>query len=369
MSVKLGFVGDINFGGVFYKKCEKNETIFNDEIIKIFSQQDLLICNFEGPATYAKNLENRMARVVSPPNSVSYLAKYGFNIFNLANNHMFDCSLEGFLDTKKLIENAGCSYFGSGENLDEASSLLYKTVNGIRFAFIGVSHNEGLIATKDLAGVFCKDNNFPLIKKRVEEARKNADWIILNYHGGEEFTTIPMPSRRRLFKKFLKLDIDLLIAHHSHTFQGYEKVGNKFVFYSLGNFVFDLDAHKSIEYIDNSAVLSMEFEKDSLTYTFYPTVIDRVDGMIKEGDANFIEHIDKISDFRKYYTSWFKDANRSYNQPLQISKRKSTKKNRKRTIDKVHRIFSILKNPNRRELIISSYLYQFYIKLTGRKVI
>lgn len=369
MSVKLGFVGDINFGGTFYKKCEKNETIFSEQIIKIFSQQDLLICNFEGPATLAKNLENRIARVVNPPQSVSYLSKYGFNIFNLANNHMFDCGTKGFLDTKKQIENIQCSYFGSGENLEEASKVLYKTVDGIKFAFIGISHDEGLIATKDSAGIFCKDNNFSLIKEKVQEARINADWVILNYHGGEEFTTIPMPSRRRLLKKYLKLDVDIIVAHHSHTFQGYEKIGNKVIFYSLGNFVFDLDIHKYIEYVDNSAILLIEFQKNSFTYTFYPTIIDREEGMIKEGDLKFIQHIDRISDFKTYYTSWFKDANRNYNQPLQLSRRKSTQKNRKRMIYKIKKVFSILKNPNRREIVISSHLYRLYIKLTQTKVV
>jgi len=312
--IKFLFTGDISITGTFKKNLLAGKEIFTDDLKKQIHSHHFVVCNFEGPATYAKNILRQDIEVVSPPKSVEYLVQSGFNIFNLANNHIFDCDIKGFLETREAIIKNSANYFGAGENIQEASRVLYIEKDGIKIALIGVCHHEGPVAGNDAHGIFCETEE-NIIKYKVNEARQNADWVILNYHGGEEYTTIPMPRRRKLFHKYLSWDIDILVAHHPHVFQGCEVINGKPVFYSLGNFVFDIEAHKSMELTYKSALLSLKFLKENYSYEFTPVEIDVRLGQTKIGENIFLEHIQKLSSFTHYKELWFQDAYRAFFQP------------------------------------------------------
>jgi poly-gamma-glutamate synthesis protein (capsule biosynthesis protein) len=251
MSISLNFVGDISLTGNYSKP---NQNTFDQSIIDIFKSGDYNICNLEGPITDKKSL-NQFADANSPKGSGSFLTQY-FDIFNLANNHLFDSGVDGYQDTLEEIDSKEC--FGAGKNIEDASKILYIEKKHIKIAMLAVSHKEGMLASKNSPGIFCEDN-LKLLKLKIKEAKQNSDWVILNFHGGEEYNLIPIPTRRRKFKKFLKCGVDVIIAHHSHVFQGYEKVDDKLIFYSLGNFIFDIPVHDKKEFSYESAILNLNF--------------------------------------------------------------------------------------------------------------
>ena len=309
-SVEILFTGDTSFTGVYRERVLLGEEIFSKKILSIFDAQDFVVCNFEGPATSKPNCIGKNTKVISPPSSVEYLCARNHNIFNLANNHMFDCGAEGFRDTRIRIKARKALYFGAGENIEEASSFLVIKKNNVSIALIGISHHEGLIADKTNPGVFC-DQDFEILRKQIKKAREQANWVILNYHGGTEYTTIPMPRKRSLFHKLLQLDIDLIIGHHPHVFQGIEEVGGKTIFYSLGNFVFDLDVHRSKEFTCQSAIVKFRFNKNSYSYDLIPTIMSIREGKVDIGSTDFINHVNEISNFENYRKLWLKDAYRT----------------------------------------------------------
>ena len=64
----------------------------------------------------------------------------------------------------------------------------------------------------------------------VDETKElMSDWVVLNYHGGAEFTYLPIPHKRDLLHEYLKYGIDIIIGNHSHVVQGYEKIKNKLI--------------------------------------------------------------------------------------------------------------------------------------------
>ena len=65
------------------------------------------------------------------------------------------------------------------------------------------------------------------------------------YHGGDEFFHVPMPYIRKQLKGYLDWGCDIVVAHHPHVVQGYEMLGKKAIFYSLGNFIFDTDYQRA----------------------------------------------------------------------------------------------------------------------------
>jgi hypothetical protein len=311
---KISFTGDLSLTGIFYDKVFNGMQIFDPKILSVLSECDCNVCNLEGPATDKKNTSKTSINVVSPANSIQYLRKKNFNVFGLANNHVFDCGVEGFMDTRNAIHRNSCLYFGAGENIEEASNILYLRKGDTTISMIGVCHKDyykGLIADEDSPGVFCIEY-FDIVLKQIQEAKQNSDLLILNYHGGEEYTTLPMPNRRRLLKKLINEGADIVVAHHPHVFQGIENLGKRTIFYSLGNFVFDIESHRNHELTQESAIVIFEFAKSGYNYKLLPVTTDLERGIVKLSNRDFLSHIHQISDFSEYQTNWVKDAHRVF---------------------------------------------------------
>jgi poly-gamma-glutamate synthesis protein (capsule biosynthesis protein) len=314
MSSKLRilFTGDVSLTGVYYGRVATGKEILDDSIRQQFAAHDFTVVNLEGPATAAKQVRRSDQDVVSPPNSVDYLADRGINIFNLANNHILDCSLEGFTDTVDAIDARGCHRFGAGFDVAQARQPLFLSRGGVTVALLGVCNFRSTAAGLATPyGSFC-DTSFNEVQRVVDEARNNADFVILNYHGGEEYTAVPMPSRRERLRRYAELGIDAIVGHHPHTLQGHERHANCDIFYSLGNFVFDVDVLRTRPLTEKSALLSLQFGDGGIAFEFIPVECDWIQGRVIPGDPRFADHIAAISNFSNYRQIWRRDAYRTY---------------------------------------------------------
>ena len=75
---------------------------------------------------------------MSEPEILDDLASYGFNIYNLANNHSLDFGEEGLLATMRHLKERNMPFSGVGEDLAAAAAPVYITENGVTAAFIGL---------------------------------------------------------------------------------------------------------------------------------------------------------------------------------------------------------------------------------------
>lgn len=67
------------------------------------------------------------------------LKKFGFNMTSFNNNHAFDFSYEGFMQTLEYVQKSGLVQSGVGRNLDEASAPKYLDTPSGRVALIAVN--------------------------------------------------------------------------------------------------------------------------------------------------------------------------------------------------------------------------------------
>jgi len=216
--MKLCFLGDISLTGAFGENILEEKDLFSPEVTNLLEEQDYVIANLEGPELESME-PSPTSRIFHPPGSIAYLKDKNFNVWNLANNHIFDHGLSGFEYTKNKIANHKAHYFGAGSNLKKGSNVLYLTLDNTTVALIGIAHKEGMIASENSGGVFCKKNSI-LLMEQIQEAKSKADFVVLNYHGGEEYTLYPMPQRRKFLKKLTSTEVDMIICHHPHVVQG-----------------------------------------------------------------------------------------------------------------------------------------------------
>jgi len=295
--IKIAITGDLNISGSFENKIRKNVEIFSKDVLDILHSADYCICNLEGPVTdKSKPKDSFKTNLKSPLNTISYLSERNIKIFNLANNHCLDFGEKGLADTINEIKRNNCQYFGASNTTDALQ-------NNILFGdFIKIQIQ---CFTEKI-----RNNNTQIAYKKHLKPNK-ANWNIIIHHGGEEYSLYPSPTKRNLLNKIRKkYNPDIIISHHSHTLQGVEQIKNTSVFYSLGNFIFDIDPHYLYKYTNESAILLLTFTETQWQYEILPIQINRENGVIESGNKNITERFKEISDFSGYKSKWRKEAYR-----------------------------------------------------------
>ena len=106
----------------------------------------------------------------------------GYQVLDLAHNHILDSQIEGVVSTAEAIEKAGMTPIGvyTKEPRDK-SPLVIKEVNGIKVALLAYSYGfngiEQSISQEDY-NRYLSDLNEEKMKAEIERAEKEADITI-----------------------------------------------------------------------------------------------------------------------------------------------------------------------------------------------
>ncbi len=241
--VSLVAVGDISYSRGVEQVVKKQKDV-NYPFLKIkdyLSKADIVFGNLETPITPGRQIRNGEMIFRSDPSTAQVLKENGFSIVSLANNHTPNFGQKGLSDTFYYLKKAGIKYVGAGRNSDGAYRPVYLEKKGIKFAFLAYNDPDvvppSYEANKNHAGTA-----FMKIKKMIKavnKAREKADFVIVSMHSGVEYTPEPDDSQIEFAHAAIDAGADLVIGHHPHVVQTIEKYNGKYIFYSLGNFIFD----------------------------------------------------------------------------------------------------------------------------------
>jgi hypothetical protein len=172
----------------------------------------------------------------------SVLVDTNFKAVSVANNHSFDYCYKGFLQTLTNLEQAGVVSVGGGLTEYEAYSPKYVMVkdDSLKIVMLGFSaFGKGYMEALDGTGGIAITNDVNKICSSVATAKLNSDLVIVSLHFGEEYKTLPGIVERDLAEAVVDCGADLIVGHHPHVVQPLEKYNDKYIAYSLGNFIFD----------------------------------------------------------------------------------------------------------------------------------
>lgn len=279
------FTGDIGFDRYMEGKWE-DETLLSNEILEFFHEADHVLANVEGaliPQDEAEDVHNKgIVFHTMDPKATVLLDKIHADIWDFANNHTLDAGAAGISNSIKVAQEHGAQAFGAGANVKEAAKAAYINEAG-GIGFIGVGYMPTCVrATETAAGVFAWDE-VERIGKAIEEVKSKCRWCVVVCHGGEEFTILPPPYTRELYLKYLELGADIVVGHHPHVPMNYERVGEKTIFYSLGNFIFDTDYQRAQLNTDIGLLLKIHFTEENYTFDVLGTKIKRGEQKITAG--------------------------------------------------------------------------------------
>ena len=307
--MRIVFTGDICFNK-YFRESWYDASCLQKDVEAYLHAADHVIGNIEGALT-KKDYDRVNTQVhASDPGAASFLSQHNIRIWNLSNNHIMDCGEDGLLETLSCAESQNCRTVGAGRTCAEACSAILLGEE-TRVGVLSVAKPWSyILSDENKAGAFTWDK-ISFLEEAIQELKKEARWIVLIIHGGEEFSDVPLPTVREKYLQLLNLGADIVVGHHPHVVQPYERVGNGIVFYSLGNFIFDTDYQRSFLYTDTGILLGVDFDKDCFRFDHLTVRVNR-DTQTVEAAPNTPVIFFEITE-KDYQLLWPLAARRLYN--------------------------------------------------------
>lgn len=233
-------------------------------IQKEVRQADLAIANLE--TTLGGKPYSGYPMFSSPNELLLELINTGFNVIQIANNHILDRGAKGLKRTLFLLDSLNVYHTGaytSNNDREEKTPLLIEK-KGFKIAFLNYTYGTNGLTVDSPYIVNYIDT--VIIKKDLQTAKlKKPDAIITLLHWGEEYQKNPNKEQKKLAHWLINNGVDYIIGSHPHVIQPIHVVTDslikqkKVIAYSLGNFISNMNK----EGTDGGIMLKLILEKDS----------------------------------------------------------------------------------------------------------
>ena len=310
------------------------KSIFSIEDIEaIIDKHEYFLLNLEAPLVNENQCRPSLKggpNLFMNLNALAPLSKfYNKLILSGANNHIGDFGEEGVVSTLRFFQENNILNIGCGKNIDEASHPLILEEN---IVLLGIAENEFGMAQENQSGANPLKIEETLIN--IMNLTKKGYKVIVYFHGGTEELPIPNPFIKRLFKSFIDVGAIAVIGNHTHCPQGYEHYKDGYIFYSLGNFIFD-DREKTYSFKSQlkqkvrtwikgkpldvkkfwnfGYILSLDIKNNDIDFEIIPVYYQNkkvclMHGEQKNNFLNYIEHLSEIyqneDEYLNLWNSW-----------------------------------------------------------------
>lgn len=208
--------------------------------VSYLKKGDVVFGNLEGAILSGegtpKNCKNPATCFIfkSPNHYVEYYKEAGFNLLNIANNHMGDFGNTGRKNTVEMLEKAQIHFAG----LVDYPSTTFE-IDGVKYGFAGFAPNNGTVSINDI----------PKAQEIVKNLKAKCDIVIVSMHAGAEGSTKNRITRKNeiflgenrgnpyaFARAVIDAGADVVIGHGPHVPRAIDLYKGKLIAYSLGNF-------------------------------------------------------------------------------------------------------------------------------------
>ena len=228
---------------------------------------------FTGDVLLSRGVGRVIRYAGADPKVLPALRRHGITHLNLANNHSIDQGREGLTDTYNNILEAGMTPIGYGTGDAEACRPLLLTAEPrpvyVLTSLRVMSENYVYMPSRPCVCEASADRLCDSV--RALRRREPRACVIVCLHWGVEHTPHPTTEQRHEAHALIDAGADAIIGHHPHTAQDVEVYRGRPIFYSLGNFIFDLDRP-----LNNRALVArITVTADSIIHEAIPIRITR----------------------------------------------------------------------------------------------
>lgn len=236
--MRLVFVGDISLGDYYTsfghgpRSYAEDNYVFS-EIEDVLRGADIVVGNLEAPISCQAydSVEPEEVVLRASPHAAQQLERAGFNLVQIANNHIVQHGAATFSDTIRTLEEHSIHPVG----LSRATPTVVQA-DGVSVGFLAASDVPDN-TDRYQSSYQVLDEEFI---ERVKQSVSSVDHLVVLLHWGLESSTKPLDYQREISERLRKAGVRMIVGSHPHLFYEIEKGENYMVAYSLGNFVFDL---------------------------------------------------------------------------------------------------------------------------------
>ena len=283
-TLRVTFVGDVLLDRGVRERIDSAgpDALFSPSADSLLRSSHFVVANLECPATHIVAPVQKKYIFRGDPEHLATLRRHGITHLDLANNHSIDQGRAGLVDTWRNVTAAGIIPFGAGNTMSEAAEPLVIRAAGDPGLSPQASTPSCLSPQNgDLRNIYVVPTlrlaleNFSYLTGKPCVSQEPEDSLVARIHGirdkdpsavivvcphwGAEHALRPLALQKRL-DRMIDAGADIIIGHHTHTWQTVEEYQGKHIYYSIGNFIFD--QHKAIN--TRACVVKVTVDADSV---------------------------------------------------------------------------------------------------------
>jgi poly-gamma-glutamate synthesis protein (capsule biosynthesis protein) len=173
----------------------------------------------------------------APALAVETLTEVGFGALAVANNHIQQHGKSAVGETLAALSRHGIAAFGLAGEEPGTCRPLDMDIQGMAVRLLGYSlrprqhfDHQPEYAEGTPEGIFAD----------IEAGCAAGAIVLVSIHWGDEYVAFPSSEQVDLGRGMIDAGCTLVLGHHPHVMQGWERYGRGAIFYSLGNLVFDM---------------------------------------------------------------------------------------------------------------------------------
>ena len=237
-SATMIFAGDISFDGFIRHFAEEQNRCNYSELFtkvkQVLMDADLRIGNLECPLiklpfTAKQAVLGKAVHQFGSTQAILGLKSAGFNIIQVANNHILDYGTNGVKSTLDALRKAGIDYVGLRERSKRNQKALIKNINGIKIGFLSyclnkegcelfesdVDHQTSSYSFELGPSVFSKN----IAKGDIINLKQRVDIVVVLMHWSRELSLLPPLGIRDIAQSLSIFGANIIIGTHPHVIQ------------------------------------------------------------------------------------------------------------------------------------------------------
>ncbi len=208
------------------------------DLAPVLRKADLVFVNLEAPFSDRGHVVETGMVFKAEPEMIEALVTAGIGIVSTANNHARDCGDYGVGFTLDWLASRGIATVGSAKTAEQAHAGTVLERNGVRFGFLAYTYDQSNGNHTDVdARIAVMDT--PTMRRDVQNLLPRVDATIVSMHAGTEYAKTPNAQQKAFAHAAIDAGARVVVGHHPHVTQPWERYGAGVIFYSLGNLVFD----------------------------------------------------------------------------------------------------------------------------------
>ena len=227
-------------------------------ISKAIKDADIAFVNQEGPVGVTPWPFAGYPNFNAPDQAGDTLVELGFDIVNIANNHMLDTKEKGLLETIDYWKKKDVLLIGAYKDAEDYDNIRVYEYEGIKIAFLSYTYGTNNMKLDPGSKHIIPLINETDIKRQIALAKGKADLVFVSLHWGNDYSETswtygytkftPTTQQVQLAQLIADSGADVILGHHPHVIQRAEWIsgasGKKTLcIYSLGNMISTMHAN------------------------------------------------------------------------------------------------------------------------------